>query len=113
MKRKKYLKPASIGMFLVFIIFSTLLVFLFGLGIPILMKVNTEFYSAGEDVLNSINTTNLPPEMQEAITNAHSSISTQTEILSFFFQYGWIVVLIVILFILFMRSRTLVEAEIR
>jgi len=113
MKEKKYLKKATIGMFLVFIVFGILLVFLFGFGVPVLLKFNTEIYSAGQTILEDINTTNLPQEMQEAINASTQSVSTQTEILSFFFQYGWIIILIVILFVLFMRSRTLVEAEIR
>lgn len=102
-----------VGFWLVFILMSILLLFLFGFSVPVLIEFNTQIYTAGEDVLNSINTSTLPNVVNESIQSAKQSTTNQISVLSFFFQYGWVIILIIILFILFMRSRTIVESEIR
>ncbi len=113
MKQKIRNRKGVVGMWLVFIIMSVLLLFLFGFAVPILIEFNTQFYSAGNDILNSINTSTLPAVANESIEAARTSTSQQISALSFFYQYSWLIILIIILFILFMRTRTIVESEIR
>jgi len=113
MKIKNRNRKGVVGFWLVFIIMSVLVLFLFGFAVPILIKFNTEIYSAGGDILNSINTSNLPQSANESIETARASTATQISALSFFYQYSWLIILIIVLFILFMRTRTTVETEIR
>jgi len=100
-------------MFIVFVIFAILLLFLFGFGIPVLIEFNTNMYNAGKDVLDVVNVSNLPEDAQDAIVSARDSTPEQISILSFFFEYSWLIVLLVLLFIIYLRSRTLVETEIK
>lgn len=104
--------------FFVFIFVSVILTFLFAVGIPMLIDINTGFYAAGEDILNDaenwlnkINDSDVKDQIQDTIDSSQDSLPEQIEILSFFFQYGWAVVIVAVLFVIFMSTRTTVETE--
>lgn len=119
MKPKNSLLKDERGSFAYFIAFMFLaitLVFLFGIGIPLLININTEFYAAGEDILNmSVNKTsqiqdaNARAVFENAQSSMQASVQDQVSILSVFFQYGWLIIIVVIVLVLFMASRQQVE----
>ena len=104
-------KKGVVGMFIVFVIFAFLLILLFGLAIPFLIQVNSGLYEGGQLVLQQINKSQLPTDVADSITSAENSIPEQVNILSFFLKYSWFVILLVLLLIIYLRSRTLVETE--
>lgn len=108
---KNYEVEGNIGLFILFIIMSIILLFIFGLITPFLITFDAEIYHAGETVLDTVNQSSLPPHAQEAVNSSLDSISSQIDILSSFFQYGWMIIIFIILMVLFLRSRTLVEEE--
>lgn len=106
----------SFAYFIAFVFLALTLVFLFGVGIPLLVNINTEFYAAGEDIINmSANTTsqiqdaNARAVFENAQNSMMTSIEDQTDILSTFFQFGWLIIIVVIVLILFMASRQQIE----
>ncbi|MEM5810123.1 MAG: hypothetical protein QW156_04525 [Candidatus Aenigmatarchaeota archaeon] len=114
--KKKNVK-GSVSFFLVFIFLAILLVFLFGVGIPFLMDIYVRFYGAGEEMLKNvdltqINDTQIQNELNETFTQAKQSFPQIIDYLGFLFRYSWLIILIVILIIIFLRSRMLVEADV-
>ena len=104
-------RKGILGFFLVFIILALVCIFLFGLIIPISIKLDSEIYNAAGDILGMVNTTN--ENITEAVEAARASISEQIEIKAAFFKYSWLIVILIISLVLFMKARTTVESEIR
>ena len=113
-------KPAKrkgiIGLFLIFVIFSFVLVFLFAFAIPLLIHMDVTFYEAGQDILNMTDLDDIPEgpikeQLTEALDSSKASIPDQIDILSFFHQYSWLIIIIIVLFIVFMQSRYTVETD--
>lgn len=107
-----------LGVFMIFILMAVILTFLFAVGLPFLMSAHTEFYKAGEIVLQDIDLTtiqdvNVRNEINASLESAKSATTENISILSYFYQYAWVIIIIVILFILFMESRVIVETDIR
>lgn len=120
MKKKNSIlndERGSFAYFIAFVFLAITLVFLFGVGIPLLTAINTEFYAAGEDIIGmSANTTsqiedaNARAVFENAQNAMLNSTEDQVEILSMFFQYGWLIIIVIIVLILFMASRQQVES---
>lgn len=119
-KENKYLKPAVAGIFIAFIFISITLIFLFAVGIPFMIAWNTEMYAAGERIMSSSNIqatidsiqdASIKAEIEDVFTEAKSSTSTNVSILGFFYQYGWIIIIIITCLMLFMKTRVLVETQ--
>jgi len=107
----------SFSYFMVFVLLAVMLVFLFAIGIPLLMAVNSEFYAAGEPLLdratvsaNEVENAEVQAAMLSNIEAQRQSIPDQMEVLGVFFQYGWLIIIVVIVMILFMASRKTIES---
>lgn len=119
MKRRRA-KKGVVGYFMVFVTLSVFLLFLFAFATPFLIQLDTAFYTAGESILdgtgewiNQINDTTVKDQIQSTINSGKQSIPDQIDILGFFFQYAWAVIILVILFVIFMYTRQTVESGIR
>ena len=119
-KDKKYLKPAVAGIFIAFIFISITLIFLFAVGIPFMLAWNVEMYAAGERIMNdqsvqsaidSISDAAIKAEIEGVFTTAKASTSDNVSVLGFFYQYGWIIIIIITTLMLFMKTRVLVETQ--
>ena len=120
MKKKKYLKKGVASIFLAYILLAVMLVFLFGICIPFMMAWYVQVYTAGQQILtdsninaqiSAIENETMRNTIQGVFTTSEESVATNIEILGFFFQYSWIIVIVVIVFMLFMRTRVLVETQ--
>ena len=107
----------SFSYFMVFITLAIMLVFLFAVGIPMLTQINTEFYAAGEPMLDraydnalEVQDADVKAAMLSNIDGQRQSLPDQIEVLSVFFQYGWLIIIVVIVLILFMASRRSIES---
>ena len=110
-------QTGSFSYFMVFVLLAVMLVFLFAIGIPLLMAVNSEFYAAGEPLLdratasaNEVENAEVQAAMLSNIEAQRNSIPDQMEVLGVFFQYGWLIIIVVIVLILFMASRRTIES---
>ena len=104
-------RKGVVGMFIVFVLFAILLLFLFGLAIPFLIQLNSGLYEGGKLALEQVNKSQLPEDISNSLQDAEDSIPSQINILSFFLQYSWFIILIVLMLIIYLRSRTMVETE--
>lgn len=120
MSEKSLLKEerGSFAYFVAFIFLAVTLLFLFAVGIPLVININTEFYAAGETIIgmtdetiNEIQDVNARTQFQDTSNAMQNSIADQIDVLSIFFQYGWLIIIVVIVLILFMASRQQVEGS--
>lgn len=111
------MKRGVVGLFLVFVFMACLLVFLFGVATPVLMNWNVEMYSAGERILEHANIDEIQNEtvraaIQGSFDSALGATDENIEIMSYFYQYSWLIILIVLMLVVFLRSRSLVETDV-
>jgi hypothetical protein len=116
--RKK--KKGATAFFLVFVFLAVILTFLFAFATPLLIDINTAFYAGGEIALEDAETwldeiqdQDVKDQLEDTIDSSRDSLPEQIEILGFFYQYGWAIIIIVTLFVIFMMTRTTVETETR
>lgn len=110
-------RKGNIGLFLIFVVFAFVMIVLFGLIIPFLININAGIFDGAQIILSEINTDNIEnevirAELNQTLTDATASIPTQINILSMFFKYGWLIIIVLILLMLFMLSRQSVEQEV-
>ncbi len=116
LKKKRNMRKGVIAYFFIFIFLSVVVVMLFAFTIPLLIDINTHFYTAGERALDDavswsekINDTDIKAQIQDTLASSKASIPDQIEILGFFHRYGWLILIVAVLFVIFMQTRVTVE----
>jgi predicted PurR-regulated permease PerM len=117
MNEKKQ-KKGVVPFFMVFVFLSVVLVFLFAFATPLLIDIQTGMYNAAEIALDDadnwasqINDADVKTQIETTLDTSRDSIPDQIEIMGFFFQYSWVIIILVVLFVIFMMTRTTVERE--
>jgi len=115
--QKKLNEKGSFSYFFVFVVSAIILLFFFALMTPLLMTWNTSIYEASEGLFedslttaNDINDSTVKAAFINSTNAASSSITDQTDILSVFFQYAWIIVVFISALIIFLFARQQVES---
>lgn len=118
--KKKLNQKGSISFFIVFVALAVILLILFAAVIPLLIAFDTALYEGAEDIILDANKTagniqnaEIKASLQSSLQASTDTIPTQIDIMSNFFQYGWILVIVVIVLVLFMISRQTVEVAVR
>jgi predicted PurR-regulated permease PerM len=113
-------QKGSTSFFLIFVYLSVLTLVLFALVIPFMQQMNTELFEAGSRILDDANKTaaeitnpQLKAQLQESYDAQVQGMGTQIDILGTFYNYGWIIIILIVVLVLFMISRQTVELEIR
>lgn len=113
-------KKGSVSFFIVFVYLALILLLLFAVVIPFLVTIDIEFYEAGEDILRrgkeataQIEDVNVRAQFDASLDAQTDSVITQVEILGFFFQYGWVLIILIITLVLFLATRQTVEIGVR
>jgi hypothetical protein len=111
-------RKGVIAFALIWIYATIILLFLFAVATPLAMLLNTEFYAAGDNILqdidlSEIDDTSIRTAINTSLEAAKDSTVENTNNLSFFYQYGWVFIVIVTLLIVYLFSREVVEADIR
>lgn len=119
-KKLKANEKGSVSFFVVFITLSLILLTLFAVAIPFMVAIDIAFYEAAEDILITgkeanaqIQDANVREQFDASLDAQTESIATQVEILGFFFQYAWILIMIIITLVLFLATRQTVEIGVR
>jgi len=119
MKKKRFNQKGVAAYFYLFFFFSLMLLFLFAVAIPFMQTFNIEAYSMGEEILqqsqgaiDDIDNTEVRESIQGMVDNQLDSTETQIDILGTFFQYGWLIIILIVLLIIFMATRETVETAI-
>ncbi len=83
------------------------------------MDFNTQLYVAGEIALDDaiewtdkINDTDVKTQIQNTLASSKASIPDQIDVLGFFYQYSWVIVIIAVLMVIFMQTRLTVETSV-
>ena len=105
-----------VSYFLVFVLMASILLFLFAVAIPIMLNMNTAFYNLGEDILDgtqyhidTIEDEEVKGSINDTIADAKAAVVENQTILSSLFQYGWLFVLLIVSFVVFISARRSVE----
>lgn len=113
-------KKGSTSFFMIFVFLAVILLILFALVVPLIQYVNLNLYAAGEGILADANVVAagiendaIRAEMVDAIGAESSVIPTSVQALSVFFQYGWIIIIIMVMLVMFIYTRQSVEYEVR
>lgn len=109
----------SLSFGIIFVFLFIILVFFFSFAVPFMMTINTALYEAGEDVLDQgndtaglINDAGVRDSIQGIFSTTETSFVEQITILGMFAQYGWLIVLFVIMLIIVIIARRQVESEV-
>lgn len=120
MKKRNFIKNenAVLGFFLAFIFSAVMLVFLFSFAIPFLTSFTVDLYVAGDSVianaeeeLDNIQNVTIRNQIKGNLQNMQAATQENIDYLSFFYQYGWVFVILIITFTFFMLARSIVETK--
>lgn len=109
----------SLSFAMIFLFLAIMLTTFFALAIPLMINVNSHFFEAGQNIIDSgISDFDISDsEVEEAITgtmsDASDSTADQISILATFYQYAWIIIIAVIAFVIFIVARSTVEVNSR
>lgn len=109
---------AVLGYFFAFIFAVVMLVFLFSFAIPFMVDFTTDMYIASESIIDdtedkiaSITNVTIRQQIQNSIDNMQSATVENIDYLSFFYQYSWLFIVIVVTFTIFILARQTVETK--
>jgi hypothetical protein len=102
----------------IFAIFTGILLFLTAIFFPIESLMASEFYAAGGDIIRDANETissidneTIRLQITDALTEAQSAQQTNITVYSSMYRYAWIIILVIICLLLFIQTRKDVEGE--
>lgn len=115
--RKKCKKKGVMALFVVFIIVSVVLLLMFAFATPLLMTITTDLYAAGDDVLSlanleGIDDTEIRASVNNSISTAKQATADNVSILSAFYQYSWLIIVVISSLIIYLFSRKLIETSV-
>lgn len=119
-KKKSFLnEKGSFSFYIYFFLIVILLLIVFGLTIPITTQFQTKLYESSEKILNKsiataneIEDYNVRTGMLASLNAAKSSIPEQVDILTTFYQYSWLIVIVIVMVVWFLLARRSVESEV-
>lgn len=120
MKKRNFIKNenAVLGFFLAFIFSATMLVFLFSFAIPFLTSFTVDLYVAGDSIIanaeeeiDNIQNATIKNQIQSNLQDMQAATQENINYMSFFYQYGWVFVILIITFTFFMLARSIVETK--
>ena len=116
MKLRRLDDEGSLGFFLAMIFVGIVFIFLFAIASPMMTAFNSAMYVAGDNIMNQstgilqgIHNVTLRNQIIGTVQDAQSATSDSITYLSFFYKYGWILVIVITAFVLFMLGLKTVE----
>ena len=107
---------AQLTFVFVFIVASVILVSVSAVFAPMMVLFNAEMYAAGDDILNQANSSinnisdaTIKAEIQAAIGQAQDATQTNIDVGTDLFQYGWVLLLILLAVIIYLIARQNIE----
>lgn len=120
MKRKNFIKNKKgvLGFFIAFIFTAVLLVFLFSFAIPFMTSFTVDLYVAGDSIIenaeskiDNISNVTIRNAIRSNLQNMQAATQENINYMSFFYQYSWVFIVIIITFMFFMIARSTVETK--
>lgn len=86
--------------------------------IPFMTSFTIDLYTAGdsiiadaEDEIANITNTTIRQQIQDNLQNMQAATQENIDYLSFFYQYSWVFIIVIITFSIFMIARSMVETK--
>jgi hypothetical protein len=109
-------KKAQVAFLFTFFVAAIVILIISAFMAPIGVRINTELYLAGQDILNQtgpsindINDATIRAQVQAAVGEAQDAAVTNIEVNSDIFQYGWVFMIILTGIIIFLYTRRTIE----
>lgn len=109
-------KKGNVSLYIIFIFISVIIITIGALVGPMGALFSSEMIVAGEsilatanDSLSNIQDATIRQSVYDAVDSAEASAVTNIQVSSGFFQYSWLLLIIVAVLVLFLTSRRLVE----
>lgn len=116
MNKRQMNKKANLTLAFVFIASSVVLIILAGLFTPMLVQFSTFTLTMGDNLivdtkptLENINNTAIRNQINASLQGAEQASADNISILAGFYQYAWVILIIVTGLIIFLLTRVLVE----
>ena len=118
MKLRKLLRQrkGQVVLYIFFIISAIIIITIAAVFAPMGVLFNTKMIQAGEDILGEaqdeidlIQDTRVQAAVNSTVDAAFDAATTNINVNANIFQYGWLVMIILVGLIVFMQSRTIVE----
>jgi predicted PurR-regulated permease PerM len=110
-------KKGTIALYFVFIVLSIVIVIITALVAPMGILINTEFYKAGEQILNNsqdslngIQDDEIRNAINGTINAAKDNTINNIEVSGALYQYSWVLLIIITALVLFLFTRRLTES---
>lgn len=98
--------------FLVFVLLGTMLLFLFAIACPFLISFSSHTYLMGQEImentmddLEAIENETIREEIIGTINQSQAATAENIDMLSFFFQYGWVLIIVIVSVVMWMLAR--------
>jgi len=109
-------KRGQVTFMIVFFIAGTLMLIIAAFAVPTGIRLTSELYAAGDDLIQqsnvtiaNISDTSVRDSIQGAFGEATSATTSNIEVYTAIYKYGWILAIIAVCLIIFMSVRRLVE----
>lgn len=109
-------RRGQVTIYVSYFIAAIMIVLLAAFIAPMGVRFNVEMWAAGEDILNQANESiqqieddAIRGEYEAMVAEAKAASSSNVEILTDVYQYGWIIVIILTGLVVFLYTRTLIE----
>lgn len=112
-------RRGSISYYITFMSLAIFALLLATVLVPFAMDVNVTSWAAAENILEhtaetaaSIRDSDIRAALTDSITAAEESVVTSTDVMSVFFQYSAFIIIVVVLFVIFIKTRRDVETDV-
>lgn len=116
MKKRKMNKKGVVTLYLIFMVIAVMVVLVSAFFAPMAVRFNTEMYSAGEKIMlqanesiDGIQNETAKQAIQGIIAGGLANTQNNIEVNNALFQYGWILVVGLVVLVLFLYTRSIVE----
>lgn len=113
---KKKNKRGQAGLYVAFMFVAFIIIILAAIFAPMGVLFTTQLYAAGEEIfldaqadLDNIQNATIRAALNSTMNAATTATTTNVEVLSATFQYGWILVLVLAGLVVYLLTRRLVE----
>lgn len=111
-------KKAQLGLYFAFFVVAIIFVVISAVIAPVGVRINTEFYRAGENILlanndsiSEIQDAEIRESIQGINDGAVSAVEQNIEVNGALFQYGWVFLLVITAIGFFLFSRSTVGSD--
>lgn len=106
----------SLSYFFIFIFLAAILLTLFVIANPLMIEIETEFFSVGSDLIEDARSkvdteSDKADDLRSALDAAIASEEDNVKNLQGFFQYAWVIIIVVVTLVIYMIGRANMQRQ--